>query len=91
MGANDDNSAAGRKGEHTQKASNDMETETKVERPEIVEDDHLEYLDVLRESGVTNMYGAGPYLQREFEIDQKDAHAILSYWMKSFSERHPKK
>ena len=24
--------------------------------------DHFEYLDELRESGVTNMYGAGSYL-----------------------------
>ena len=33
-----------------------------VERPAFVEDKHLTYLDKLRESGVTNMYGARPYL-----------------------------
>ena len=38
----------------------------KVERPDIVTDEHLEYLDDLRESGVTNMFGAGSYLEDNF-------------------------
>jgi len=58
-----------------------------IERPNIVDDEHLEYLDILRESGVTNMYGARPYLTDEFGIESKPAGEILSYWMKSFSER----
>jgi len=58
-----------------------------IERPNIVDDEHLEYLDALRESGVTNMYGARPYLMDEFGIESKSAGEILSYWMKSFSER----
>lgn len=58
-------------------------------KPEIVTDEHLEYLDDLRESGETNMFGAAPYVQREFALDRKDAVSILNYWMKSFSERHP--
>lgn len=61
-----------------------------TERPEIVTDDHLEYLDELRESGVTNMFGAGTYLIEEFGINRNDASTILSYWMQSFSERHSK-
>ena len=60
-----------------------------IERPEVVTDEHLEYLDDLRESGVTNMYGAGAYLEIDFEINEKEAWIVLSYWMKSFSERHP--
>ena len=60
-------------------------------RPAIVTDEHLDYLNELRESGVTNMYGAGPYLVRAFVISQKESHEILQYWMKSFSERHPRK
>ena len=68
-----------------------METKEKVERPDFVTDEHLEYLDALRESGATNMYGAPPYLQRAFKIKDKDrAVKITSYWMRSFSERHPK-
>ena len=56
----------------------------KVERPEIVEDKHLDYLDVVRESGVTNMYGAAPYLEEEFDINTRDARTVLQYWMDSF-------
>lgn len=59
-------------------------------RPEFVTDEHLEYLDTLRESGATNMFGARPYLMRAFKIkDARQAAAILSYWMGSFTERHP--
>ena len=39
---------------------------TKKERPIYLEDEHLEYLDVLRETVVTNMFGASPYLQDEY-------------------------
>lgn len=57
-------------------------------RPEIVEDDHLIYLDNLRESGATNMYGAGPYVQAEFGLSRAEAHEVLGYWMETFAERH---
>ena len=63
---------------------------TTTERPTYCEDEHLEYLDGLRESGVTNMFGARPYLQEEFALPKSEAGAILSYWMQSFSIRHPK-
>lgn len=46
--------------------------------------EHKEFLDELRESGETNMFGATPYLMNEFGIDRKEAHEILSAWMKSF-------
>lgn len=59
-------------------------------RPDYVTDEHLEYLDDLRESGVTNMFGAGRYLEDEFDIERKTASGILSYWMKTFSDRHPR-
>jgi uncharacterized protein YciI len=61
-----------------------------IERPAVVTDNHLKYLDQLRESGVTNMYGAGPYLQRVYKLARDDAHKVLGYWMDSFTERHPK-
>lgn len=64
----------------------------KRERPEFCTDDHLEYLDALRESGVTNMFGATPYLEKAFKGLKKDnkARDVLLYWMSSFGERHPK-
>lgn len=60
-----------------------------IDKPEIVLDEYLEYLDDLGESGVTNMFGAAPYLGDNFNLPQRDARSILSYWMKSFGERHP--
>ena len=60
----------------------------KEARPAIVKDEHLEYLDGLRESGDTNMFGAGPYVERAFDMSRAEAKEIVLYWMKSFSERH---
>ena len=61
-----------------------------IDRPTVVEDSHLTYLDDLRESGVTNMFGAGEYLERTFsELNRGEAGTILGYWMESFGERHP--
>ena len=50
--------------------------------------DHFEYLDELRESGETNMYGAGSYLADEFGLERRKAREVLSEWMRTFSERH---
>ena len=49
--------------------------------------EHKEYLDDLRESGVTNMFGAGTFLEEEFEITRAEAKSILVEWMKSFTEK----
>lgn len=56
----------------------------KIERPEIVEDEHLEYLDELRDSGVTNMYGSPAYVDNEFDVGERDARKIVTYWMATF-------
>ena len=53
-----------------------------------VKKEHLNYLDILRESGVTNMYGAGSYIQKEFAVDRREARTILQYWMSNFSKRN---
>jgi hypothetical protein len=60
-----------------------------IEKPEFVTEEMLEFLDDLRESGVTNMFGARPYVEREFpELTTEQAKKVLIYWMESFSERH---
>ena len=59
-------------------------------RPAICADEHLEYLDDLRESGETNMWGGGAYLRADFDLSKTEARDILLYWMASFDERHPK-
>ena len=62
---------------------------TTEERPEVCTDEMLEYLDELRESGETNMFGAAPYVQEEFGLERDEARSVLFYWMHTFSERHP--
>lgn len=49
--------------------------------------EYFEFLDGLRESGVTNMFGASPYLQEAFGLERKEANEILGEWMKTFSAR----
>jgi hypothetical protein len=47
--------------------------------------EHKEFLDELRDSGETNMFGARPYLMEEFpELTKQEASAIVSEWMNSF-------
>lgn len=60
-----------------------------VERPEVVTDAMLEYLDDLRESGETNMFGASSYLRDAFGIGRRDSQDALAYWMRTFASRHP--
>ncbi len=58
-------------------------------RPDFIREEHLKCLDMLRESGVTNMFGARPYLLTVFPaLSKREATAVLKYWMKTFSERH---
>ena len=47
---------------------------------------YFEFLNVLRESGVTNMFGAGPYLEQEFGLDRYEARDILLEWMLGFKK-----
>ena len=44
------------------------------------------YLEELRESGVTNMFGATPYLREEFDLGRREAMKILSSWMENYDE-----
>ena len=43
------------------------------------------YLEQLRRSGVTNMFGAVPYIMDEFDVDKTEASKILSDWMKNYN------
>lgn len=65
-----------------------MQDETK--RPACVTETHLIFLDALRLTGITNMYGACPYLREAFSgMDNETSSKILAYWMRTFVERHP--
>ena len=81
-----------------------MPSDAHKERPPGVSDalyeKALTYLDGLRESGITNMWGAAPYLQRAYPAIGKGerrnhagtsptATALTLHWMATFSDRHP--
>lgn len=50
------------------------------------EKEMFDFLNDLRESGETNMFGASPYLVDEFNIDKHEARKVLSKWMENFNE-----
>ena len=50
------------------------------------EDKVFTYLDELRDSGVTNMWGAGPYVEQEFGVSRRVSHVLLDAWMRSKRE-----
>ena len=50
----------------------------------------FEYLDALRDSGITNMYGSPAYVHAAFDVTQGEAVKLVTEWMQTFSERHPK-
>ena len=46
------------------------------------------FLDELRDSGATNMFGAAPYIVEEFGVTRKEARDLLLNWMQTVEERH---
>lgn len=53
---------------------------------------YYEFLDALRLRGVTNMFGAVPYLREEFpELDQKQAKGVHATWIRTFGERQKRR
>ena len=43
------------------------------------------FLENLRKSGETNMFGASSYLVEAFDISYKEAREILLDWMKNYN------
>jgi hypothetical protein len=62
-----------------------------LESEPIPSDRYYPFLDALRESAITNMFGAAPYLQVAFGLTKSEAKAVLKDWMATFGERHPKR
>ena len=60
-----------------------METKFSVDKESV-----FKYLDMLRETAVTNMVGAVPWIVNAFDIDKKEARVLLLEWMETFEERH---
>lgn len=55
---------------------------------EFITNEMLEYLDALRDSGITNMLGAGPYVETEFGLTPDEAKKLLVNWTETHSARH---
>ncbi len=47
----------------------------------------FDYLDDLRESGETNMYGSGPYIQAVFGCTKQEATKLFLAWTEAFAGR----
>jgi len=45
---------------------------------------HYIYLESLRSSGVTNMYGASPYLEQARGLSSSEAKDVLCSWMEHY-------
>ena len=56
-------------------------------RPSSYNEKVEKYLDILRDSNGTNMFGASPYLKKHFSMTKKESDACLIFWMLSFSNR----
>jgi len=67
-----------------------MATQPSKDRPEEIGGvnltDAFAFLDMLRESGVTNMYGAGTYLREEYDCSKQESHKILAAWTQDFGK-----
>ena len=57
-----------------------------IKAPSEAKQEMYDYLEELRQSGVTNMFGAVPYLTKEFPISEREAREILSDWMDGHSD-----
>ena len=50
------------------------------------EQEVLTYLNMLRDSGATNIFGATPYIEEEFDLNSKEAKRLLMLWMANFND-----
>jgi hypothetical protein len=50
------------------------------------EQEVLEYLNDLRDSGDTNMFGASPYVQQRFGLSRNESRKLVTLWMNNFNE-----
>lgn len=44
------------------------------------------YLEWLRDTGITNMFGSPAYLAKEFDLTEDEAKEIVLNWMKNYKE-----
>jgi len=59
----------------------------KIDLTDDLTQDVFDFLVRLRDSGVTNMWGAAPYIAQYFEMDDKMASKYLVAWIQTFKEK----
>lgn len=57
-----------------------------IEFPKDIESKHMIFLEDLRQSGQTNMFGAVPFIQLKFKIDETKSRDILLFWLDNYNE-----
>jgi len=55
-------------------------------KPDFCTQEHLDYLLDLRDSGVTNMWNAPTYLEKDFILSKQESIDIFMYWIDTFEE-----
>ena len=68
--------------EETEKTNEECEIEVAYNKEWIP---HYIDLEALRASGVTNMFGATPYLEQARGLSKGEAMKVLSSWMEHYS------
>lgn len=53
-------------------------------------ENYFSFLDIIRESGQINMFGAAPVLQETYGLSRTEARQVLLEWMDTFAQRHSK-
>jgi len=51
-----------------------------------IEKDVFKYLNELRDSGITSMYAATPFIVDDFNIQKSEARIFLSIWMENYRQ-----
>jgi hypothetical protein len=60
-----------------------------LEKPEYLKDEHLKYLNELKETKMVPMFGAASTLRLYYDyLTKEQARKILAYWIDTFQERH---
>lgn len=50
-------------------------------------DKYFAYLEELRDSGEINMWGASPYLEKEFGLNRREAKDVFLAWIRTFNKK----
>ena len=64
---------------------NEERKRKKVDNEKFWRDEVYLYLEKLRESGETNMFGAGVYVQKHFGLPKDRARKYLADWMSQYN------